>query len=254
MEQIINQSYESTADSETISRYLSYLSRIDESDWIAPAILYHSKNSSFSSKLKQFYIDLERLVSAIWIQRLSINQRIERYSALIEAIENGADLAADDSPLQLTKKEIEDTIKELDGDIYNISRKSKRTMILLRLDAALSSGEAEYHFNTITIEHVLPQTPPSNSQWTQWWPDEDVRESNVHRLGNLVLLNRRQNSSAKNFDFQKKKNSYFLGKAQSSPFALTTAVLRHSEWTPQIFEQRQEKLLGKLKQEWRLHV
>lgn len=252
LEQIIHQSYESSSDADTVNRYLGYLSRMDESDWIAPAILYHAKNSNFSSKLKQFYIDLERLVAAIWIMRLDINQRIDRYSQLIKAIEDGGDLFAAGSPLQLTDDEIEATIKELDGDIYNISRKSKRTMILLRLDAALSSGEAQYHFKTITIEHVLPQTPPENSEWTQWWPDEDERSVNVHRLGNLVLLNRRQNSAAKNYDFQKKKDAYFMGKAKSSPFALTTGVMHHSEWTPKIFEERQKTLLSKLKDEWRL--
>jgi hypothetical protein len=63
-------------------------------------------------------------------------------------------------------------------------------VVLLRLDEALSSGEASYDFDRITVEHVLPQTPEQNSQWCQWWPQADERAENVHRLGILALLNR----------------------------------------------------------------
>jgi hypothetical protein len=125
-------------------------------------------------------------------------------------------------------------------------------MILLRLDELLSSGEARYDFPLITIEHVLPQTPPADSEWTDWWPSEEERIKNVHRLGNLVLLNRKQNAAAKNYDFEKKKRSYFATKNGGSPFVLTTQVLRESEWTPEVFSGRQTTLLKKLKDAWRL--
>lgn len=146
----------------------------------------------------------------------------------------------------------EQRITLLDGEIYTMSRKSKRTMILLRLDELCSSGEARYNFPLITIEHVLPQSPPAESEWTGWWPDPVVRERDVHRLGNLVLLNRRQNSSAKNYPFDQKKRSYFAGRDGSSPFAITTQVLREPIWTPDVFERRQALLLQKLKDVWRL--
>ncbi len=43
----------------------------------------------------------------------------------------------------------------------------------------------------------------------QNFPNREIRESLTHCLGNLVLLAKRKNSQARNFDFAKKKSSYF---------------------------------------------
>jgi hypothetical protein len=155
--------------------------------------------------------------------------------------------------MQLTQQEREETVRVLDGDIYNLTPKKKRTMILLRLDEALSSGEASYDYDHITVEHVLPRNPPEGSEWCRWWPDPVQQEENVHRIGNLALLNRRQNSAAGNWDFEKKKSKYFLGRSGTSPFAITTEVVRQREWKPaKQFAERQERFVEKLSKEWRL--
>ena len=128
----------------------------------------------------------------------------------------------------------------------------KRTFILLRLDAALSSGEASYDVDTITVEHVLPQTPEANSLWIQWWPDPVVREASVHQLGNLALLNRRQNSAALNWEFAVKKLKYYQKKTGGSPFQITSRVLKETEWTPAVFARHQAETVAKLKDIWGL--
>jgi hypothetical protein len=74
----------------------------------------------------------------------------------------------------------------------------------------------------------------------------------VHRIGNLALLSRNKNAEAQNYDFAKKKEKYFLGKKGISPFVLTTQVLRQSEWTPEVIQQRQEDCLQSLREIWRL--
>jgi hypothetical protein len=249
---INKQSYESTAHAEAINHSLKLLERMDERDWIGPALLYHTKNKDKSESLKQFYADLERLTAGLWIMRFDVNQRLERYGALIQEIQDGKDIFLPESSLQLKKEEMDKVIKALDGDIYNISRKNRRTMILLRLDELLSSGEASYQFKIITIEHVLPQNPEPDSQWLKWWTDDKKRQVDVHRLGNLALLNKKQNSSANNYEFEKKKRSYFASKTGTSPFSLTTQILQQNEWTPKVFEDRQTALLDHLKKAWRL--
>jgi hypothetical protein len=241
LEVIKHQSYTSTSGAELVNRYLRYLSRLDESDWVAPAILFHSTHADQTAALQRFYTDLERLASVMWLLSYDVNQRVERYGRLLAAISDGEDLSADGSPLQLTMLECSEAQDVLNGDIYNLSRKSKRTMILLRLDELLSSGEASYHFPLITIEHVLPQNPDITGKWATWWPNAERRKLDVHRLGNLVLLNKKQNSSAGNYDFEKKKRSYFCGPDGSSPFSLTTQVLKEVEWTPEVFDRRQKE-------------
>jgi uncharacterized protein with ParB-like and HNH nuclease domain len=81
---------------------------------------------------------------------------------------------------------------------------------------------------------------------------KEVREKYVHRLGNLVLLSRGKNIRAENIDFDLKKRQYFTTDGGISPFVLTSQVLQHREWTPAIIEQRQNELIGALKQLWRL--
>ena len=70
-------------------------------------------------------------------------------------------------------------------------------------------------------------------------------------LANLVLLSRRKNASASNWDFGRKKTEYFQ-RGGVAPFALTAQVLNESDWTPVVLERRQKKLVDSLRKEWRL--
>ncbi len=156
----------------------------------------------------------------------------------------------EDTELQLSPYEQGNVLKTLDGDLYLIQK--IRRYVLLRLDAALSGGEAFYNLSNITVEHVLPQNPGANSEWIQWFPTQEERERYVHRLGNLVLLSHAKNSAAQNYEFGLKKKTYFTTKTGMSPFVLTTQVLNEQEWTPEVIERRQKELIGVLKQVWRL--
>jgi hypothetical protein len=80
---------------------------------------------------------------------------------------------------------------------------------------------------------------------------EEQREYWTHRLGNLLLLNWRTNSSAGNQDFEIKKEKFFKRKISDSIiFALTTQVIQEPEWTPATVEARHKMLLDVLRQEW----
>ncbi|PVX39803.1 uncharacterized protein DUF1524 [Pasteurella langaaensis DSM 22999] len=87
----------------------------------------------------------------------------------------------------------------------------------------------------LTIEHVLPQTLDKNSQWQKLWSD-DNHQLWLHRLANLVPLNKRRNSSASNWDFKDKKEKYFTGIENVSSYALTSQVLKEGEWTIEVVE------------------
>lgn len=242
--------YQSDKRAEEVNKLFKQLNRIDNSDWIPPAILYLSRNPNHPDGLVQFFTDLDRLAAGLMIRRANINERIERYGRLIAVIESGEDLYTPDSPLQITSEEKNNILKMLDGDLYLIQK--IRLYVLLRLDAALSEGEASYNFSNVTVEHVLPQNPASNSMWVKWFPSQEERERYVNRIGNLVLLSSGKNSQAQNYDFELKKQKYFTTKTGVSPFALTTQVLNEQEWTPEVIERRQKELIGVLKRVWRL--
>ena len=244
------QSGQTEADKQ-INRLLRLLNRMGDRDWVSSAILFIRKHRDKPENILTFLNDLERLAAGMWLMRYDENDRIERYGKILTAIELGSDLTI--SPLQLSDLEIELVIGALDGNIYEISPKPKRTMLLLRLDEELSSGEATYEFDRITVEHVLPQTPIEGSKWIEWWPDENQRFANVHRLGNLALLNRRQNSAARNWEFDQKKTKYFKTRGGATPFVITNDACQKNEWTPAVFEERQARFVKKLKDVWRLN-
>ena len=246
---ILNENYSSEEKAEEINIVLGWLNRVDNSDWVPVAIYYLSNNRNYPARILSFLKRLERLASSMMIFRGNINYRIKRYSDLLTWIISGKDILSSDSPIHLTNDEIDNTITALNGNVCENTR--TRLMILLRLDSILSDGSAKYDHKIITVEHVLPQNPDPSSEWVTWIPDEEKRRNLVHRLGNLALLSRAKNSSASNYELDKKKKSYFMVKGVS-PFAITTQVLSKDTWTEDIILERQKEYIEKLSKEWDL--
>jgi len=231
---------------------LRWLLRIGDQDWMPVALRlithYAEKPEVIVAKLAE----LEKLAAVLWLNRFDINNRIDRYGKLLEEIAGDQSKSGALPSLLTSAEEKKSAAVAISGDVYNLSPPPKRTFVLLRLDAALSSGEATYDFDTITVEHILPQTPDANSKWMEWWPDPIAREQSLHLLGNLALLNRRQNSAALNWEFDKKKEKYYQKKTGGSPFQITSRVLKETEWTPGVFAVHQAETVAKLKEIWSL--
>ncbi len=230
-----------------VDLYLEHLGRLDNSDWIPPAMEFVKRNPDEDSTLR-FIRDLERLAYGLFIMRADINNRIRRYARVLRAIEEGQDLF-EAGPLQLSHDEQFDILQRLKGPIYSQLR--VRRPLMLRLDSLLADEGVIFQHRIVSIEHVLPQNPPEDSEWLEWFPDEDERNDWTHRLGNLVLLSRRKNSQANNREFGRKKHTYFM-RGGVTPFALTTQVVHEDKWTPDVLERRQAALISALKTEWRL--
>lgn len=250
-EEILDAAYESTAYAEQVNEHLRWLNRLEFTDWVPPALAFMARFRQAPDAMHAFFRDLERLAYAMLVTKSGINERIERFSRLTQYIEAGADLFGDNSPLQLLPSEQFDVYSKLDGPIYETLAARARSALLLRLDALLSGGGATYEYDTVTVEHVLPQNPPSNSKWMKWFPELKDRAFWVHRLGNLALLTRKKNSTASNYDFETKKQTYFSRKG-ISPFVMTTQVLGKAEWSREVVEVRQKELLAVFEGHWRL--
>jgi hypothetical protein len=117
-----------------------------------------------------------------------------------------------------------------------------------------ADGAASYDPSLLTIEHVLPQTVIVGSEWEKTWSDPEERKRWVHRLANLVPLNKRRNSQAQNYDFHLKKDAYFRGRSNVSSYALTSQVLNETAWTPDVVRDRQAELLRTLMDAWDLEI
>lgn len=249
--QIVSRSaYESAERADEVNTYLTHLGRLDNYDWVPPAIAFFNMHRDDVDTLCKFVRGLERLAYALFIRRANINERISRYASVLREIEKDDDLFEEPSVFQLTTEEKNQLLFLLDLPVY--LQKRVRMPLLLRIDSLLADGGAIYEHRVLSIEHVLPQNPKPDSIWVEWFPDEDERELWTHKLANLVILSRQKNSQAQNYDFERKKKEYFQRKGVAT-FALTSQVLAEAEWTPQVLESRQRQLLGLLKEEWSLN-
>ncbi len=243
--------YASTHHAEQVNEHLRWLNRLEFKDWMPPALTFFVRHRQQPEAVLSFFRDLERLGYSMLARKTGINDRIERFSTLTNAVEAGADLSVATSPLQLSPEEQHQTYTALNGPLYETHSPRALALLLLRLDHLMSDGSASYQHEVVSVEHVMPQQPAPNSQWAAWVPDKAMHQFWVHRLGNLALLSRKKNSSASNRDFAWKKSTYFT-KGGTSAFVLTTQVLQHADWTVEVMQQRQDAMLARLEAHWRL--
>jgi len=251
-DELVQATYTSQLQAEYVNESLKWLGRPEFSDWVPPAIAFSVRYRNQPLMMRSFLADLERIGYSMLVRRIGANDRIERFSRLTQAVEEGVDLANENSPLQLTLVERQRTLEALNGRVYENMPARACALLLVRLDALVGAEGVSHDYSVLSVEHVLPQNPKVSSKWMAWFPDNEQREALTNKLGNLALLSRRKNSAAQNFEFEKKKTAYFM-KDGVVPFALTTQVLQHSTWNPTVVEARQAELIRRLSEQWRLH-
>lgn len=229
-------------------KILSLLNRIDNNDWIPPTMFYINH---INRDIHMYLNRIEVFAGTSMILRKNFNWRMSKYSQILREMDNGIDVFDRKSTLEVTNEDKIELLEKLEGDVYTDLKDTAKRYLLLRLDSLLTHGQPFYDHSVITVEHVLPQTPKEDSEWLKNF--EDPSEY-VHKLGNLVLLTRIKNSQARNYDFQKKKTSYFESKNGISTFALTTQVIQETTWTPEVLEARQKKLIKLLMKAWNMDV
>ena len=227
-------------------KLLSLMNRIDNSDWM-PVAMYYIRHHN--ERIKEFLQRLETFAATSMILRRNYNWRMSKYSAILKEMDKGIDVFSEMSTLELSNTDRAEVIHQLNGDVYINLKDTAKRYILLRLDSLLTKGQPYYNHSVITVEHVLPQNPKPESEWLKKFEEP---EKYVHKLGNLVLLTRKKNSQAQNYDFPKKKASYFQTSGGVTSFALTSQVIQLDQWTPEVVEKRQRELVQLLIDEWKL--
>ena len=234
-----------------VKKYVRALAQIDNKDWVAPALLgLKLRADGRDLDVPSFFRDLERVAYFLFLTRANPNDRIQRYADIMDEIMPREGKVSKTAGRELAPAEKAAFLEALNGPIYKTSRVCKP--VLLRLDQELSSGGATYE-NVVSIEHVLPQTVTSGSDWARLFPNLDLRNEWTHKIANLVLLTRRVNSRASNWDFATKKTKYFQSKDGRSPFPLTQTVIEAETWNVDELKSRQSILVGKLATAWRLN-
>ncbi|MCI4680246.1 DUF262 domain-containing HNH endonuclease family protein [Rhodoblastus acidophilus] len=86
--------------------------------------------------------------------------------------------------------------------------------------------------SAVNLEHVLPVTPSED-----WDIEPDIASAYYKRIGNMALLNSRQNVDLGNKSFVEKKPILKI-----SPFILTSEIAKQRTWGPKQIEKRQAEL------------
>ena len=131
--------YTSAQDAEMVNKYLGHLRRLDNSDWIPPAMAFFNSGPNNNDALK-FVRRLERLAYGMFIMRVNINGRINRYARVLQAIEKGNDQELFGA-LELSSEDKKTILEILDGPIYSLPRVPRP--LLLRLDSLLADAGAK---------------------------------------------------------------------------------------------------------------
>ncbi|MCQ2787448.1 DUF262 domain-containing protein [Helicobacter pylori] len=152
-----------------------------------------------------------------------------------------------------------------DDHLYEKHKKSSKNSwlrpILILVEYSMSDDPKpkRIQMNDFHVEHILPQTPGSSSQWIKDFSEEE-RGLYTHSLANLTLLGGKKNTKALsqvlNQDFKEKKEIY-MGKTimldNKKTFKVMTCydmtknnVCRYTEWTPKSLEKRKEELIQKI--------
>lgn len=232
-----------------IRRLLTYLGWLGAADWVPPALLWWRLNSSDPEKLHAFLQALERLSYGLRLLGIGADKRASRYRAVVQAIRRGTVMDDPRSPLELGRDDLRNIL-------YNLRSLHLRSpaickLVLLRLNDELAGGLQSLPAADLTVEHVLPQKPGRNSAWREWFPVAEERERCTNSIGNLVLVQRRQNENARNRELPGKLEIYFGGPEAHVP-AITAELNGISEWRPEHVLAREQRLLAIVKSIWRL--
>ncbi len=208
-------------------------------DWLPLLMFFYER---FRAENLLFFMQkLESKVSADWILRRSHTKRLVNLFNILKAIERSPDSASLLQEQDIFDYSREEVKQALEQPLY---AEPYARYIMLKIEYILQDHSNPFPtFQQISIEHILPQNPREESTWLQWFSEEE-RHFWAHRLANLVLLSRRKNASLSNYDFEKKKSSYFSSSIATFPNVVT--VMQESEWRPEQLKKRQQDLLARL--------
>ena len=185
-----------------------------------------------------FVLSLEKFLLELWVKSVRKDERFDRYGTLLSKVESAK-----------TAKEAIDAVLYDDVSIKkaaqasDLYKPSYGKYMLLRLELLASELDQPRWIDAKSVEHVLPQSPKSGSDWLKSHDSESL-DAYVHSIGNLVLLSKSKNSAAKNYEFSKKKDVYL--KQRVSDYPRSIEVLALAEWTKDVIEMRTKEAATKL--------
>ena len=171
------------------------LTGLPSTDWIPPLLRYYDRFKY--DRLLEFLTKLDNKFSADWIAQYAPTDRIENMNQVIRVIESAGNPA---DVLQNNCFDIDGEGFKRNAETSVYGRRFTR-YLLIKLDYFYQDHAHRMAFESLSVEHVLPQNPADDSQWRKDFTDVQ-RQEWTDRLGNLVLITTNKNTSQGNSDYE----------------------------------------------------
>ena len=216
--------------------------------WVPPLLRFYDLFGE--QRILDFLEKLEAKYCGDWVTHQTPTDRItamNRVTYAIDQVNQQTGLSQEQKIDQLLSHDVFNYEKlmfrrnlETEG-IY--SRRFAR-YLLFKLDALYASDDNHMQVpSQMSVEHILPQEPESGSQWCRDFAPED-RAIWTDRIGNLVLISRRKNSSQGRLDYKDKKEKYFNNNVETFPNSVR--VMQTEKWDLPTLEKHHREVIDKL--------
>lgn len=237
------------AASVEVNRRIKLMKQVPAWDWAPAAIAFLAEHAHEHERARRFFKALDRFAFACELAVVDDRQQAARYLRTVRGV-------ADDKLLYAKKdreRALELTEVEHSRFIETVNRSRKRDrqrrLLVLRLEAAMKGGSLLEMTDDVSVEHILPRG--GSAWWNDRIPDAARRNDVANLLGNITILNHDQNSRADNKPYPAKRDICL--KTPGAPIhALTRDIIGITEWTVDAIEERHERLVCILLEDWGL--
>jgi hypothetical protein len=229
-----------------VNRRVRLMKQVDEWDWAPAAVAFLAEHAGEHERARRFFRALDRFTFACELAVVDNRVQESRYARAVKHVGDDKMLYGPKGALELTEKEQMAFFATL-----NRSRKRDRLrrLLLLRLEAAMPNGHLLQMTDDVTVEHVLPKA--GGAWWNDRFPDKVRRNEAANLLGNLVLVTYAQNALADTKPYPEKRKIFF--NTPDAPIhELTRDIASIEEWTLNAIEERHERLVRILCEDWGL--
>lgn len=229
-----------------VNRRIKMMSQVEAWDWAPAAIAFLAEHSGEPERALRFFQALDRFTFACELSVIDNRLQEGRYARAVKHCDDDKMLYGPRGALELTDAEHLKFIATL-----NKSRKRdrQRRLLLIRLEAALDGGHLLEMTDDVTVEHILPKA--GGAWWNERFPDAGMRTELANLIGNLTLISFAQNSTADTKPYPEKRR-IFLNTPGAPVHGLTKDIEEATDWTRDVIERRQERLIRILCEDWGL--
>ena len=124
------------------------------------------------------------------------------------------------------------------ANVYNL----RLTLRVILDKIETHNNPAPVNLKKLSVEHLMPQTPTKEWLTALGNIDEIIYERNLHRLGNLTLATKVDNSKMKNKPWEYKKEIL----ADTAHLTINQEILSKDKWTIEEINERTQKLIKQI--------